>query len=82
MRKGDLLNLMSEQEIHVGECGGGTITAEPNAAPLRPRRIVLTLFTGFALLILGLFLTLITGIFPISYTEVLEVLFLQIPIPH
>ncbi|ALP36524.1 ABC transporter permease [Paenibacillus sp. IHB B 3084] len=72
---------MSEQEIHVGECGGGTIAGEPNAAPPRPQRIVLTLVTGFALLILGLFLSLITGIFPISYAEILEVFFSSNPNP-
>ncbi|MBJ8193542.1 iron ABC transporter permease, partial [Bacillus cereus] len=72
---------MSEQEIHVGERGGGTIAAEPNAAPSRPQRIVLTLVAGFILLILGLFLSLITGIFPISYAEVLEVLFSSNPNP-
>ncbi|WP_328801468.1 iron ABC transporter permease [Paenibacillus sp. LX16] len=72
---------MSEQEIHVGERGGGTIAAEPNAAPPRPQRIVLTLVAGFILLILGLFLSLITGIFPISYAEVLEVLFSSNPNP-
>ncbi|MGQ3479786.1 iron ABC transporter permease [Paenibacillus sp. TY11] len=72
---------MSEQEIHGGERGGGTIATEPNAAPPSPQRIVLTLVTGFAVLILGLFLSLITGIFPISYTEVLEVFFSSNPDP-
>lgn len=81
MRKGELFNLMSEQEIHVGECGGGTTVAEPNAAPPRPQRIVLTLVTGFALLIFSLFLSLVTGIFPISYAELCEVLFSSNPDP-
>jgi ABC-type Fe3+-siderophore transport system permease subunit len=81
MRKGDLLNLMSEQEIHVGECGDETIAAESNAVPPRPQRIVLTLVTGFALLIFSLFLSLTTGIFPISYAELWEVLFSSNPDP-
>ncbi len=81
MRKGDLLNLMSEQEIHVGERKDETIAAESNAAPPRPQRIVLTLVTGFALLIFSLFLSLTTGIFPISYAEFWEVLFSSNPDP-
>ncbi|WP_256873762.1 iron chelate uptake ABC transporter family permease subunit [Paenibacillus kribbensis] len=77
---------MSEQKIHKGECEGEALvveleSAEPNTVFERPRRIILTLATGFALLILGLFLSLITGIFPISYAEVLEVLFSSNPNP-
>lgn len=81
MRKGDILKLMSEQEIHRSEYGGGTIVAEPNAISPRPQRIVLTLVAGLAFLIFSFSLSLITGIFPISYAELWEVLFSSNPDP-